>query len=110
MSYTYWVKTTTSGGLAYGIGYWMRSAVEPVLIGSRGKTIRTKERGVFLARTQGHSIKPDNLHEIAERNFPEPRLELFARRPRDGWTTIGDELTGRDIVEDITLLRDLQRG
>src|SRR5690606_30417811 len=33
-----------------------------------------------------HSRKPDEFYELVERLSPAPRLDLFARRPRRGWT------------------------
>jgi N6-adenosine-specific RNA methylase IME4 len=105
-TYTYWIKKTKTGKLWYGVGHWFRGVVEPVLVGPRigGLAVRTAERGAFQSVPDGHSKKPYNLHEIAERYFPEPRLELFARRQRAGWTCVGNEVTGRDIVEDLTIL------
>ena len=35
------------------------------------------------------------------------KLEMFARRQRDGWTCIGNEITGNDIRKDLQLLKDL---
>jgi hypothetical protein len=32
------------------------------------------------------------VYRRIERLYPGPYLELFARKPRDGWTTWGDEL------------------
>jgi hypothetical protein len=43
-------------------------------------------------RVREHSVKPDEMHKRVERLFPGPYLELFARQPRDGWTTWGDEI------------------
>lgn len=39
-----------------------------------------------------HSEKPDEMYLIVEDLSPTPRLELFAREPRDGWTTWGKEV------------------
>lgn len=46
----------------------------------------------FVAPRTQHSQKPDLILEWAEQLSPDPRLELFARRRRDGWLSIGDEL------------------
>lgn len=105
VTHTYWVKTTNDGGnFAYGVGYWFRGCVEPVLVGVRGRAYRTNERGAFRSPLRGHSRKPDDLHLLAEEHFPGPRLELFARRRFGAWTTIGGELTGNDIAEDLEIL------
>lgn len=39
-----------------------------------------------------HSAKPDEFYELVERLYPGPRVELFARNHRPGWTCFGDEL------------------
>ena len=39
-----------------------------------------------------HSEKPDETYRRIEHLYPGPYLELFARKPREGWTTWGDEL------------------
>ena len=45
----------------------------------------------LLAERMQHSRKPDSLHDVAE-TMPGPRLELFARRARPGWTVWGNEV------------------
>jgi hypothetical protein len=46
-----------------------------------------------LALPVGHSRKPEAVQDALERLFPDgPRLELFARRPRFGWTVWGNEV------------------
>ena len=39
-----------------------------------------------------HSEKPDEFYAMVERCSPGPRLELFARRNRPGWTVWGNEV------------------
>lgn len=39
-----------------------------------------------------HSEKPDEFYELVERLSPAPRLELFARRKREGWDVWGNEV------------------
>lgn len=46
----------------------------------------------FRAPRKGHSIKPDKFFELIKRASPEPRLELFARKQRDGFDIWGDEV------------------
>lgn len=38
-----------------------------------------------------HSEKPDGFFELVERLSPEPRLEMFARRARPGWSVWGNQ-------------------
>lgn len=39
-----------------------------------------------------HSRKPDQMFELVESLSPGPYLEMFARRPRPGWTVWGNEV------------------
>lgn len=93
-----WTKTT---GL--GVGYWFRGDHELVFVGKKPgvPSIRTNERSVIQAPRTRHSKKPTNLHELVERHFPGPYVELFAREARDGWTALGNQAPGdgRDIRE-----------
>ena len=86
-----------------GLGFYARGQHELCLLGRRGWPARarrvpgnwgTKTPSVIMAPRRRHSEKPDAIFEIAE-SFGKPRLELFARRQRPGWTCIGDELGTR---------------
>jgi len=41
-----------------------------------------------------HSAKPDVFFTMVERLATGPMVELFARGPRSGWTTLGDQVGG----------------
>jgi N6-adenosine-specific RNA methylase IME4 len=91
-----WHKVRKDGGPdGRGVGFYFRNVTEPVLFGVRGN-LRTLNPGRsqvnFVAtRKREHSRKPDELYPIIERCSPGPFLELFARYPRPGWATWGDE-------------------
>ena len=52
-----------------------------------------KTRGTwFSAPRRRHSEKPDDFYRLVERVSPGPYLEMFARRRRDGWDAMGDQL------------------
>lgn len=89
-----WVKTTEDGGrVRMGVGNYFRNAAEPWLLGVRGRP-EIRDRGlsnVILAPRREHSRKPDDLHARLERLTPGPYLEIFARRPRPGWASWGNE-------------------
>lgn len=53
-----------------------------------------------------HSEKPAGIYEQIEKLFPPPYLRLFARSKRPGWVSLGNELTGNDIREDIAIWAD----
>ncbi len=78
-----------------GVGFYFRNVTEPVLFGVRGqlRTLAPGRRQVNLlaTRKREHSRKPDELYDVIERCSPGPYLELFARYPRPGWTSWGDE-------------------
>lgn len=77
-----------------GTGFYFRSATEHVIFATRGN-LPLRDRGIrnwFEAARTEHSAKPEPFYEIVERASHGPYLELFARRPRAGWTGWGDEL------------------
>jgi N6-adenosine-specific RNA methylase IME4 len=48
---------------------------------------------IIEARRRGNSVKPDEAYAALERLYGEVRrLDLFARRPRPGWTVWGAEV------------------
>ena len=67
---------------------------EHVLFGYRGR-FELRELGLnigFSADRTGHSSKPEVFYDLVERVSFEPRLEMFARRERPGWTVWGNEV------------------
>lgn len=49
--------------------------------------------GTHFAWKRGrHSEKPEEFYELVERVSPGPYFEMFARRRRDGWDAMGDQL------------------
>lgn len=88
----------------YGVGYWLRGDTEPIILAKKkgSPSYRTPARATFVTRGGDHSEKPDVLHAWAERYLINPtsgqpfgpRLEIFARRKRDGWTCVGNECPG----------------
>jgi N6-adenosine-specific RNA methylase IME4 len=79
-----------------GLGRYTRADHEICLIGTRGRASKLiQDRGVrssFDAAVGEHSAKPDAFYELVERLAPGPYVELFARRKRKGWTTLGTDL------------------
>ena len=72
---------------APGMGWWLFTEHEVVLIGERG-SFRPVERvpSVFDAPVRAHSQKPDEFYALVERMYPGTRrVELFARTKRPGW-------------------------
>jgi N6-adenosine-specific RNA methylase IME4 len=93
-----WHKVRRDGGSdGRGVGFYFRNVTEPVLFGVRGRlrTLAPGRRQVNLiaTRKREHSRKPDELYPIIEACSPGPRIELFARYPREGWSAWGDEVS-----------------
>jgi N6-adenosine-specific RNA methylase IME4 len=93
-----WYKVRQDGGPdRRGVGFYFRNVTELVLFGTRGRNVRTLPPGrrmpnLLLSRKREHSRKPDQLYDVIEACSPAPRLELFARHPREGWTQWGEGL------------------
>jgi len=47
---------------------------------------------VYESRPERHSQKPAWFYDVIEQHAPGPYLELFARTPRPGWTSVGLDL------------------
>lgn len=76
-----------------GLGHYFRNTPEHVIFAVRGnlRSLRRDMPSHFIGKRRAHSEKPEGLLWIAEQMSPGPRLELFARRRRDGWDVWGDE-------------------
>lgn len=95
-----WLKRTRLGKRHFGMGRHVRMEHEVCLICTRGKGagIANKgQRSTFEAPIGVHSQKPAEFFRIVEGLCTAtPRLELFARSARPGWTTIGDQVPGNE--------------
>lgn len=89
-----WIKRTVKGGRHFGMGRSVRAEHETAIVASRGRPeiLSRSIRSTFEAPVGLHSAKPDAFFDLVEALVPGPRLELFARRERDGWTCLGNEL------------------
>ena len=77
-----------------GLGKYLRNAHEQALLGIRGSwdPDDRSQLSWFVAPRRKHSEKPEEGFEIFERLSPAPRLELFAREQREGWTCWGEQV------------------
>jgi N6-adenosine-specific RNA methylase IME4 len=80
-----------------GTGNYFRSATEHIIFGLRGSmpTARNDVPTWFTADRQRHSQKPEAFYDLVESCSPGPRLEMFARRRRIGWSVWGNEASVR---------------
>jgi N6-adenosine-specific RNA methylase IME4 len=101
--------------LSFNMGHIARNTHEIVLVGTRGdiysKIENRSERTVFFDKALKHSKKTELLQDKLDRIFPDPklnRLEIFARRQRNGWYCIGNECPttlGQDILLSVEKLK-----
>lgn len=92
-----WYKVRKDGGPdRRGVGFYFRNVTEVILFGVRGKNARTLKPGrsqenMIISRKREHSRKPDEQYDLIEKCSWGPRIELFARGPRDGWFVWGNQ-------------------
>ena len=101
-----WIKTKKSSrskvidaggdlyaGVRMGMGLYIRHCAEFILFCVRGKapTSRNDVLGVLFAPQGKHSEKPRQAYDLIDLLSPSPRLELFARGPREGYVVWGDQ-------------------
>ena len=98
-----WVKTTKNGKWHYGCGSWTRANPEMCLLATIGhpKRINRGVRQLIISPVGEHSKKPSDIRKrIIELVGDLPRIELFARPPKDrlfedesykGWDLWGNE-------------------
>ena len=89
-----WYKVRKDGGPdGRGVGFYFRNVTELLLFGVMG-SLRTLDPGrsqvnMIRSRKREHSRKATESYRIIEACSPAPRLELFAREKREGWTQWG---------------------
>ncbi|MDF1566224.1 MAG: MT-A70 family methyltransferase [Deltaproteobacteria bacterium] len=78
-----------------GLGQYIRHDSELLLLCSTGPAMVPEfayPQQAILTPKREHSRKPDEQYERIEWISPGPRVEFFARRPRAGWCSWGNEL------------------
>lgn len=107
-----WAKTCVKSHDKFfmGNGYYTRANAEICLLGTKGKPLPVLSHSVrqlVVEPIRKHSEKPDSVRDsIVELFGDRPRLEGFGRKLVDGWTVIGNEVTGNDITLDIERLKN----
>lgn len=112
-------KFSISNILDFGMGRLFRQTHEILLVGVRGKIykhLRNKsQRSVHFSPATKHSIKPEILHNMLDKMFPDEtfgKVELFARRQVPGWFCIGNDLDiskNEDIKDSIDKLKKIKK-
>jgi len=74
-----WVKTTATGKLAFGTGYFTRKGTEQLIYGSRGNGLKVVDRSIrqcLIAERREHSRKPDEVAAALQHLFGPVRHRL----------------------------------
>jgi N6-adenosine-specific RNA methylase IME4 len=95
-----------------GTGYYTRANPEQCWILRKGKGIKRVSASVrrwLHAPVGAHSAKPQEFYDRVVALFGDvPRLDVFARDTRPGWTCVGNEIDGLDIVEALNRLKEIE--
>jgi N6-adenosine-specific RNA methylase IME4 len=77
-----------------GIGAWLRKQCEFCLLGTKGKPVWTTvdTRDIISEQKTSHSTKPEAFYEMVDKICVGRKLDYFARKKREGWESIGDEV------------------
>jgi len=80
-----------------GPGYYFRQRHELLLVATRGELPvpepSNRPDSVYSERRTEHSRKPEAYRAMIEQMYPElPRIELFCRTPREGWSVWGNQI------------------
>jgi len=97
-----WVKTKQTGEPIGAQGVrpsFIKPTTEYVIIGAtsdKGRVLKLNDesiRQVIMSPKQEHSRKPDDVHIAISKMYPNAsKIELFARRPFEGWDVWGNEV------------------
>lgn len=88
------IQKGTSNKPSMKTGYYFRGATEHVIFAVKGslRLVGEAKPTLFLSDRLPHSVKPEWFYNLCEEVSPGPRLELFARRKRVGWSSWGNEI------------------
>jgi len=77
-----------------GMGIFLRRQCEFCWLGIKGKPLwrPTALRNIIYAPRTVHSEKPDAFYKMVNENFQGAKLDMFARKPREGFTVWGNEV------------------
>ena len=104
----YWEKQYVGGRM--GMGFWLRNMVEELLVFTRGDVapFGSQMPNIIHSPALEHSEKPEEFRRLVESvtgKFSKRHcLEGFARVKAIGWEGIGNQVTGRDVREDLRRL------
>lgn len=96
-----WGKVKPDGTPSMKTGYYYRGATEHCLFAVKGSLKLAGEASptLRLSPRLPHSVKPEWFYHMVENQSPAPRLEMFARKSRDGWDSWGNECASVPLFE-----------
>lgn len=90
-----WAKQSSTGNKwAFGTGYVYRGAAEFWIVGKMGNPVERSRsiRNLIVAPIREHSRKPDQIYADIEALWDGPRIDIFGRQQREGWTVWGNDV------------------
>lgn len=108
--------------ISFGMGRLFRGTFEVCLYGKKGslKVLDHSQRNISIEEynfnennfdfdvNEKHSRKTEKLQESLDKMFPNSnKLELFARRIREGWECCGLECNNEDVFDTVRRLKNL---
>lgn len=77
-----------------GVGDWLRGATEHAILATKGHPVMVPPipSTILEADVGEHSEKPQAFYDLVAAHCPGTKVELFARKMRDGWAQFGAEL------------------
>jgi len=100
-----WVKRNRiSDSFFMGLGRWTRANPEICILATKGQISRQNKgiRQLQVHKIERHSKKPDIFRDLIVDLIGDlPHIELFAREKTEGWDSIGYEINGKDIRQEL---------
>jgi N6-adenosine-specific RNA methylase IME4 len=92
--FTYKASIVWDKQRAPGLGWWLKTRHEFLLVGAREKTPhpKVKQDSIVSIAAGEHSAKPERFAEMITEMYDGPYIELFARNVRPGWKVWGNEV------------------
>lgn len=94
-----WEKIAKNGNTRIGTGHWLRNCTEHCILATFGKVKSfshlkklTNEPTILHAQRREHSRKPEEFYNLVDKLCDGKKLEMFARKKRNGWDSWGDEI------------------
>ena len=89
-----WFKGEDPEHIRTGVGYWLRGQTEHCILSTRNnpQVTHSAQGTALFGKATKHSDKPDEFYKLVESLCPGRKLDMFARKQREGWTVWGNEV------------------